>query len=153
MITDAVLTYALLSRIVKPFTSWRAYSLGIIDEKGNLLKKRRDLVTSEERAAMGTFDLVALNLKKILAKVPGGSTTLGAAVAASLLMKEGHEEEFAEAAASLMEDSPTNSAGGGDVAGLGVGPQGEPGAVSSKNIAKRLARARRKRVWTKPSDE
>ena len=28
---------------------------------------------------------------------------------------------------SIKEDAPANSAGGGNIAGLGVGPQGEPG--------------------------
>lgn len=36
----------------------------------------------------------------------------------------------------VYEDSPTNSAGGGGVAGIGVGPQGEPG-VSPKIQKKR----------------
>jgi hypothetical protein len=31
----------------------------------------------------------------------------------------------------LKEDAPVNNAGGGNVAGLGVGPQGEPGRSSS----------------------
>ena len=31
----------------------------------------------------------------------------------------------------IMEEAPANSAGGGNVAGLGVGPQGEPGRSSS----------------------
>jgi hypothetical protein len=36
----------------------------------------------------------------------------------------------------LKEDAPTNSVGGGNVAGLGVGPQGEPGV--SKKTKKRV---------------
>lgn len=41
---------------------------------------------------------------------------------------------------SVTEDAPANAAGGGNVAGIGVGPQGEP--PGPKNI---LARLRRKR--------
>lgn len=33
---------------------------------------------------------------------------------------------------SLDEDAPANSAGGGAIAGLGVGPQGEPGVKKGK---------------------
>ena len=34
---------------------------------------------------------------------------------------------------------PTNTAGGGQVAGIGVGPQGEPGVDLRKNRKKRTA--------------
>lgn len=33
------------------------------------------------------------------------------------------------------EDAPVNSAGGGQVAGIGVGPQGEPGVQRKKKVA------------------
>ncbi len=33
---------------------------------------------------------------------------------------------------SVNEDAPTNAVGGGNVAGLGVGPQGEPGVDLKK---------------------
>jgi hypothetical protein len=32
----------------------------------------------------------------------------------------------------LKEDAPANSVGGGNIAGLGVGPQGEPGIKKKK---------------------
>jgi len=39
---------------------------------------------------------------------------------------------------NLMEDSPANAVGGGAIAGLGVGPQGEPpGIPASKKKKKR----------------
>ena len=40
----------------------------------------------------------------------------------------------------IREDAPTNNAGGGGIAGIGVGPQGEPGgrrAIMNKMIMKR----------------
>jgi hypothetical protein len=138
MIVDAVLTYQFVKRFAMPFSMWRACKLGIIDSKGNILKKRRDLVTDEERAAFGTFDLLVLNLKKLLARVPGGSTFAGAAAASAFLMREDSVEEFAR----LIEDAPTNSVGSGQVAGAGVGLDGEPGKRSKsfnkmKKILKR----------------
>jgi len=33
---------------------------------------------------------------------------------------------------SIKEDAPTNSVGGGGVAGVGIGPQGEPGIPKKK---------------------
>ena len=35
---------------------------------------------------------------------------------------------------SIKEDAPTNSVGGGGVAGIGVGPQGEPGVPKKKKL-------------------
>lgn len=125
MITDAFLTYQFVKRFVLPFSKWKAHDLGIIDSAGNVLKRRRDLVTEEERLAFGTFDLLVLNMKKAAARIPGGGSVLASAALTSLLMKED-----AEAVASdvewLLEDAPTNSVGSGQVAGAGIGPQGEP---------------------------
>ena len=149
MITDVVLTYQFLKRFALPFTKWKAYKLGIIDANGRVLKKRSSLVTAEERAALGTFDLIVLNLKRLLAKVPGGGSAVGAMAASVLLMKEESEELAAETFASMlesmamMEDAPANSAGSGAVAGLGQGPQGEPPA--GKGRFKKIRRAMR--VW------
>jgi hypothetical protein len=39
---------------------------------------------------------------------------------------------------------PTNSAGSGAVAGLGVGPQGEPGVKKKKNVASFISFIKRK---------
>lgn len=35
---------------------------------------------------------------------------------------------------NIKEDAPTNSAGSGGVAGIGVGPQGEPGVPKKKKL-------------------
>ena len=48
----------------------------------------------------------------------------------------------------LKEDGvvvPANSVGTGSVAGLGVGPQGEPGVKKRKNIASFISFIRRKK--------
>ena len=34
----------------------------------------------------------------------------------------------------MREDAPVNSVGGGNIAGLGVGPQGEPGVKKRKKV-------------------
>jgi hypothetical protein len=45
----------------------------------------------------------------------------------------------------IQEDAPTNSVGNGTaVAGLGVGPQGEPGIKKKKKIASFISFMRRK---------
>ena len=45
----------------------------------------------------------------------------------------------------MQEDAPTNSVGNGTaVAGLGVGPQGEPGIKKKKKVASFISFMRRK---------
>lgn len=41
----------------------------------------------------------------------------------------------------IGEDVPANNAGSGNVAGIGVGPQGEPGGI--KNLLLRMLRRRK----------
>ncbi len=153
---DLYTTYAFIKRLVTPFRQWKAYKLGIINDKGEQLKHRSDLQTMEERNAFGYLDILALNLKKILAKVPGGSTLLGTYAAALMLLKEYPkvqeedeslfdelpslvEEALVEAESILMEDgaAPTNSAGGGQIAAIGVGPDGEPPVTQKSKYKKR----------------
>jgi len=84
---DMYLVYQFMKRITTPFKKWPAYELGIIDDKGKVLKKKSSLGTKEQ-TAWGYYDIVCSNLKKILAKLPGGSTRLASVAAAVFLFKE-----------------------------------------------------------------
>ena len=169
MIVDLFLVYSFIKRLATPFEEWPAYKLGIIDAEGNLLKKKRDLATVEERAAFGVYDLMILKLKKLLAKVPGGQSRIASYAAALWLIKEHKDieqngelmtEEQLESKFNqylhyttesmdvnrkfeiMIEDGvAVNSAGGGAIAGIGVGPQGEPGV--SKAAQKRIQKKNR----------
>lgn len=88
MVVDLFLVYSFIRKLVTPFEKWEAYKLGIIDEKGNILIKRKDFLKKAQRDAFGIFDLMVLNLKKILAKVPGGSSRFASYAAALFLIKE-----------------------------------------------------------------
>ena len=44
----------------------------------------------------------------------------------------------------IQEDAPVNAVGGGQIAGVGVGSQGEPGIKKKKNIASFISFMRRK---------
>ncbi len=162
MIGDLFLVYTFIKRLTTPFEEWPAFKLGIIDKDGNVLRKRKDLVKSTEKEAFGVYDVMILKLKKLLAKVPGGQTKLASYAAALWLIKEQHDieengeqmtEEYLESKfnqyldyttesldvnkkfETMIEDAVVNSAGGGAVAGIGVGPDGEPG-VSKKRQKK-----------------
>lgn len=88
MIVDIFLVYQFIKRLASPFKEWEAYKLGIIDEKGNQLKKRKDFTKQKEHNAFGLFDVVIVKLKRLLEKVPGGNTRLGSYAAALWLIKE-----------------------------------------------------------------
>ena len=161
MIVDLFLVYQFIKRLATPFEDWDAYELGIIDEKGNILKKSKDLRTVKERDAWGKFDVLVSKIKKLLEKVPGGSSRLASYAAALWLIKENaHLEQYGDMLTeeqiedkfneyytivqenttldldymfeqAFDEDVPINSAGSGNIAGIGIGPYGEPG-VSKK---------------------
>ena len=84
--------YQFIKKLVTPFDKTKAFELGIIDAKGKILKKRSQLRTPEEKEAYTLTDTLIFNLKKVLSKVPGGSTKFGTFTAALFLMKE-HQKD------------------------------------------------------------
>jgi len=80
--------YQFLKKLVTPFEKTEAFKLGIIDEKGKILKKRRDLKGDEEKSAYNLSDTLVWNLKKILGKIPLGKSKLASYAAALWLIKE-----------------------------------------------------------------
>jgi hypothetical protein len=88
MITDLYLVYSFIRRLSTPFSEWEAFKLGIIDERGNILKKRKELRTVKERDAFGIFDRLVLRLKQLLERLPGGQTRIASYAAALWLIKE-----------------------------------------------------------------
>lgn len=88
MVIDLFLVYQFIKRLATPFNEWEAYKLGIIDERGNQLKKRKDFTKQAEHRAFGLFDVMIMKLKRLLEKVPGGKTRIGSYAAALWLIKE-----------------------------------------------------------------
>jgi hypothetical protein len=146
------LAYRFLKNLVLPFEKWEAYKTGVIDKDGAILipKKNR---TPDQRDSFGYFDLIGMNLKKLLGKLPGGKSAIASYAAALLLLKEYNKKEvkedfndyvdmdwlekefnicLAEAEELFKEEQveeegePTNNVSGGAIAGLGVGAKGEP---------------------------
>ena len=82
--------YQFLKKLVTPFEKTKAFELGIIDEKGKILKRRRDLKTKDEKEAYTLSDTLIWNTKKLLGKVPGGQSRIASYAAALFLIKEQH---------------------------------------------------------------
>ena len=80
--------YQFLKKLVTPIKNTDAFKLGIIDEKGKVLKKRSTLKTSEEKEAYTLTDTMIFNLKKLLEKIPGGRLRIASFAAALFLLKE-----------------------------------------------------------------
>lgn len=85
---DTAYAFRFLRLLTTPWEKTNAFRLGIIDKNGRVLRKQRDLRTSEERSAYNLFHRLIFNLKRILNKIPGGKTTLGSYIAALWLLKE-----------------------------------------------------------------
>ena len=100
-IIDNLIAYRILSMLVTPFKDTKAYKLGIIDDKGTNLKKTSTLKTSEERDAYTYLHRLVFNMKKIIAKLPGGDSKLTSLVAALFLVKEYYVSK--DRTTSLME--------------------------------------------------
>ena len=90
---DLYFVYKFAKFIAMPWTDWPAYQLGIIDDEGNVIKKRREGI--EERANYTLFHRLLRKLKQLLERVPGMKGKLGKAVAAYFLFKEGMEKHGA----------------------------------------------------------
>lgn len=86
---DAFVAYKFVKLLSTPFDKTDAYERGIIDAKGNILKKRKDLIDSKDKAAYpsNVYTLV-WNLQKILNKVPIVKTRIGKFATALYLLKE-----------------------------------------------------------------
>lgn len=84
---DLVYTFRFLKLLVTKWEDTDAFKLGLIDAKGKRIKSK-GLNTSEERGAYTTFHRLVYNIKRLLEKIPGGSSRIGTYAAALFLLKE-----------------------------------------------------------------
>ncbi len=95
---DLFVTYRFLKLLTTPFEKMDAYKFGIIDEKGNRIKKPNstrpavELSTSELKNSYTILHKLVFNIKKIFAKVPGLRTKVGTYAAALFLLKDTFKE-------------------------------------------------------------
>lgn len=155
-IFDAVLTYQFIKKLTTPFNKMKAYQLGLIDDKGNFLKDRSEFRV-DERNALGLFDVMIINLKKLIAKVPGGASRMGTVAATLFLLRSKPiredisfddlnkfvEEEFnriySEISALSEDGAPVNATTG--IAGLTPNTLGVPVKAAQKYKKKNIEQA------------
>lgn len=121
-LTDFAYALRIVTLLCTPWKEQAAYKQGIIDDEGNLLKKSRDLKTSEEKDSYTYLHRMVFNMKRALEKVPFGKTWTAAATASLVLLKEGLEQEgvvlseaqietIKEGMMVMNEDTPANVTG------------------------------------------
>ena len=82
------LVYRIISTLVTDWDKQPAFEHGIIDKKGKLLRRSSSLKTKDERDSFTIFHRLIFNLKRLIEKIPGGSTKLGTYAAGLFLIKE-----------------------------------------------------------------
>lgn len=80
---DTIYAFRFLKMLVTPFEKTKAFELGVIDDKGKVLKKAAERKTPEEKDSYTVFHKLVFNIKKL---IPAGK--LGSYAAALFLLKE-----------------------------------------------------------------
>ena len=84
---DTVYAFRFIRMMVMDWKNWDAYKEGIIDENGKRIREVK-LDTDSKRAAYTPFVRLVANIKRLVAKIPGGGSKLGAFASALFLIKE-----------------------------------------------------------------
>ncbi len=85
---NAFLAYKFIKILTTPFDEQEAFDLGIIDDEGTVINKP---TSRDQKKSYTTFHKIIFNLKKILAKFPGGKSRIASYAAAMALLKENNE--------------------------------------------------------------
>ena len=94
-VVDALIAYRILKLLVTPFNKTKAYKLGIIDDKGKVLIKSKQITNSKQRNAYTLLIRFVFNLKRLLGKL-GVRGALGSAAAAAIAFLKEETENTAQ---------------------------------------------------------
>ena len=97
---DTVYALRFLRLLTMPWEKTAAFKAGVIDENGNRIKKPE---TSEEKEAYTIFHRLVFNIRRLLAKIPLGKSTIARYLAAFWLIKENTDLEDDDIKAILQE--------------------------------------------------
>ena len=102
-VIDALVAYRVIKLLVTPFNKTKAFELGIIDEKGKVLIRSKNIKNQEQRNAYTLLSRFVFNLKRILQKVGIRGPLGSSAAAAFAFFKEQAGEQLSENAALDIE--------------------------------------------------
>ena len=107
---DLLITYRVIKMLVTPFEKQPAYTLGIIDKNGKVLRKAKTLKTAKEKEAYTLLHRFVFNLKRLINIIPGGKSKLGTyAAALGLLLKENKDINMVELEKDLYKHLSENN--------------------------------------------
>ena len=92
---DALIAFRLIKLLVTPFNKTKAYKLGIIDDKGKVLIKSKQITNQQQRNAYTLLTRFVFNLKRLLGKL-GVRGALGSAAAAAIAFLKEETENTAQ---------------------------------------------------------
>ena len=84
---DTVYAFRFIRMMVMDWKSWDAYKQGVIDENGKRNKEVK-LDTDDKKSSYTPFIRLVANIKRLVAKIPGGGSKLGSFASALYLVKE-----------------------------------------------------------------
>jgi len=90
---DLFMTFKFIKLLTTPWKKTEAYDEGVINDKGKLLVKVNNQ-TSAQKKTYTVFHRLVFNIKRILEKIPFGSSRIKSYAAALYLLKE--ETDMAE---------------------------------------------------------
>jgi len=93
-IVDTYITYRIVTTLVKKWEDQDAYEFGIIDKKGKVLRKYKELKNRKEKDSYTVLIRFIFNLKRLMEKIPGGKNKIGSyAIAALVFLREEAEND------------------------------------------------------------
>ena len=95
-LVDTYITYRIITTLTKDWDEQEAYKYGIIDKKGKVLRKSKELKDRKEKDSYTVLMRFIFNLKRLIEKIPGGKSKLGSYTAAALLFLKEEEENDKE---------------------------------------------------------
>ena len=97
---DTVYALRFLRLLTMPWEKTAAFKAGVVDENGKRLKKPE---TKEEKEAYTIFHRLVFNIRRLLAKIPLGKSTIARYLAAFWLIKENTDLEDDDIKGILQE--------------------------------------------------
>ena len=93
-IVDTYITYRIITTLTTDWDEQKAYEYGIIDKKGKVLRKYKELKDRKEKESYTILIRFIFNLKRLMEKIPGGKTKIGSyAIAALVFRREEADDE------------------------------------------------------------
>tara|TARA_B100000929_G_scaffold270414_1_gene240566 strand:+ start:297 stop:635 length:339 start_codon:yes stop_codon:yes gene_type:complete len=93
-IVDTYITYRIVTTLVKKWEEQDAYQYGIIDKKGKVLRKYKELKDRKEKDSYTVLIRFIFNMKRLMEKIPGGKSKISSyAVAALVFLREEAEDD------------------------------------------------------------